>query len=146
MMEVECGDGEDGVETKTDREEVRNGIVSRVNDREVPSPLLSPPPSSLPSHPSQEGVDVPNSQDAVTLIDADKSNQSMVESLGEEEEKVRVERRERGWGRRGRGEGEGMGEEEREGSGALKERICKFSLTSWYILKLSSVLCIPVRM
>ena len=63
--------------------------------------LLSP--SSLPSHPSQEGVDVPNSQDAVTLIDADKSNQSMVESLGEEEEKVRAERRKRG----GRGEGEG---------------------------------------
>ena len=24
VMEVECGDGEDGVETKTDREEVRN--------------------------------------------------------------------------------------------------------------------------
>lgn len=66
--------------------------------------LLSP--SSLPSHPSQEGVDVPNSQDAVTLIDADKSNQSMVESLGEEEEKVRVERRERG-GRGDGGEGEG---------------------------------------
>ena len=100
VMEVECGDGEeDGVKTKTDREEVRNGIVSRVNDCEVPSPLL--PPSSLPSHPSQEGVDVPNSQDAVTFIDADKSSQSMVESLGEEEEKVRVERRERGWGRRG---------------------------------------------
>ena len=47
VMEVECGDGEeDGVETKTDREEVRNGIVSRVNDREVPSPLLSPSPFS----------------------------------------------------------------------------------------------------
>ena len=85
------------------------------------------PPLFLP-HPPQEGVDVPNSQDAVTFIDADKSNQSMVESLGEEEEKVRVERRERGWGRRGwRGEGEGRGEKGREGSGALKERLCKFS-------------------
>ena len=42
----------------------------------------------------------------MTLIDADKSNQSAVESLGEEEEKVRVERRERG-GRGDGGEGEG---------------------------------------
>ena len=115
MMEVECGDGEDGVETKTDREEVRNGIVSRENDCEVPS-LSS---SSLPSHPSQEGVDVPNSQDAVTFIDADKSNQSMVESLGEEEEKVRVERRERG-GREGRERG-GRGEGERGGRGDRRE-------------------------
>ena len=38
----------------------------------------------------------------MTLIDADKSSQGMVESLGEEGEKVRVE--ERGW----RGDGEGM--------------------------------------
>ena len=30
-----------------------------------------------------------------------------------------------------------MGEKGMEGSGALKERLCKFSLTSWYILKLS---------
>ena len=30
-----------------------------------------------------------------------------------------------------------MGEKGREGSGALKERLCKFSSTSWYILKLS---------
>ena len=49
VMEVECGDGEDGVdgvETKTDREEVRNGIVSRENDCEVPSLSLL---SSFPS-------------------------------------------------------------------------------------------------
>ena len=42
-----------------------------------------------------------------------------------------------------------MGEKGMEGSGALKERLYKFSLTSWYILKLScanSVLCISVRM
>ena len=46
----------------------------------------------------------------MTLIDADKSSQGMVESLGEEGEKVRVEERER----RGRGEEEEVGEEERE--------------------------------
>ena len=40
----------------------------------------------------------------MTLIDADKSSQGMVESLGEEGEKVRVKERERGW----RGDGEGM--------------------------------------
>ena len=40
----------------------------------------------------------------MTLIDADRNSQSTVESLGEEEEKVRVE-------------GEGMREEERGGRG-----------------------------
>ena len=52
VMEVQCGYGEeDGVETKTDREEVKlggNGVVSRVNDCEVSSPLLFPPPLFLP--------------------------------------------------------------------------------------------------
>ena len=46
----------------------------------------------------------------MTLIDTDKSSQGMVESLGEEGEKVRVKERERGW----RGEEEEVGEEERE--------------------------------
>ena len=52
VMEVECGDGEeDGMETKTDREEVKlggNGVVSRVSDCEVSSPLLSSLLSSFP--------------------------------------------------------------------------------------------------
>ena len=78
-----------------------------MSDCEVSSPLLSPPPLFLPPPPQgAPGVDVPNSQDAVTLIDAVRNSQGMVESLGEEEEKVRAEGRERGW-ERGRGKGVG---------------------------------------
>lgn len=110
VMEVECGEGEEeGVETQAEKEKVKlggNGMVSTVNQREI-SPLsprlfllsLTLPPQEVPS------VEVPNSQDAVTLIPADMDTQ--VESLGEEE-KVRAERREEGW--------EGVG---REGNGAL---------------------------
>ena len=103
VMEVECGEGEeDGVETQAEVKLGGIGISPRVNLYEVSS---SPPPPPLPclfppslTLPPQEApsVEVPNSQDAVTLIPADMDSQVQVESLGEEEKKVRAER-ERGW-------------------------------------------------
>ena len=60
-----------------------------------PLPCLFPPSLTLPPQ-EAPSVEVPNSQDAVTLIPADMDSQVQVESLGEEEKKVRAER-ERGW-------------------------------------------------